>query len=109
MAKIIVLPWLPWFSALALLGRYVLVEKGQDRLIHHELVHIRQQRRYGALNYHLRWLFSKTFRARVEVEAYAEADKLTSAHISTLLKKRHFISISPDQVDAIRGAGPTDS
>ena len=74
--KIITLPTLLCrFQGLAL-GKVILIKKGHEGLIDHELVHIAQQKKIGFFTYMFKWWFSERFRASVEIEAYRTADKL---------------------------------
>jgi hypothetical protein len=64
------LPYLPFnFDGLAL--RWViLVKKGQDSIIPHEMVHIEQQKRVGFFKYMFKYLTNCDFRVKMEYEAY---------------------------------------
>lgn len=100
--KIITVPWLPHFQALALFGRYIIVRTGYDKLIPHERVHIRQQREIGPLKYHVKWLFSREFRARVEIAAYTEADGKSPAEIIHLLRREYGVDLSIASFERLR-------
>lgn len=74
--KIITLPTLLCrFQGIAL-GRVILIKKGHEGLIQHELIHIQQQVKVGFFTYMWRWWTSERFRATAEIEAYRLADKL---------------------------------
>jgi hypothetical protein len=74
--RIITLPTLLCrFQGLAL-GWVILIKRGHENLIDHEMIHIKQQKRCGFWTYMLRWWFSEEFRAKVEIEAYRVADGL---------------------------------
>jgi hypothetical protein len=53
------------------LGDTIWLAKGQEGLLPHELVHIRQQRELGFLGHALRYAFWPHYRVRAEAEAYA--------------------------------------
>ena len=66
--------WLPaWspFDGLALFGMVIARKTASQRLIDHELVHLRQQKEDGWLRYALRYTFSPHWRVVYEAEGYA--------------------------------------
>ena len=71
------LPYLPFnFDGLAL--RWViLVKKGHDAIIPHELVHIEQQKKIGYIKYMFKYLTNPDFRVQMEFEAYYKGSSLS--------------------------------
>jgi hypothetical protein len=104
--KIIISRWIPFYDAYALMGRWVLLKPGyREEILAHELVHIRQEREIGPIKYHLKWIFNRRFRAKVEIEAYEEANSFTKAKITGILEKYYSVFLSSSEYDQIKNGG----
>ena len=86
-------PFLPYFDGLALFGCIVILKKGHERLLNHELVHIAQQKKEGRFRYHWKWLTDWRFRAKMEIEAY-KGDGLSDYAIAQKLKNLYRIDLT---------------
>jgi len=67
---ILYLPYLPFgFDGIALKW-IVLIKKGQEKILAHEMVHVRQQKQIGLVKYLFKYLTNSDFRVAIEYEAY---------------------------------------
>ena len=65
--------WMPMCGLT--LGDTIWLAKGQEGLLDHELVHVRQQRELGFLGHAMRYAVWPAYRVRAEAEAYAVSVK----------------------------------
>ena len=94
-------PILPYFIAFALFGKIILIKKGHEDAIPHELIHIEQQQRIGIFKYHWKWIFDKKFRAKVEIEAFEKGDGYNRQIIIDILRDYYNIDLTTDEYDTI--------
>lgn len=78
-------PWLPFGWDGMAVRPFIFLKAGHDHLLTHEAVHLRQQREHG-IAYYFKYAFSKSFRARMEIEAY-RADGLSEVDIYNKLTR----------------------
>lgn len=88
---VVIVPWLPshWCGFACIW--FIIIRKGKEHFIEHEMVHIEQQRKYGGLTYLWRYFSNKDFRAKMEVEAFLVTPGVDKAIIAYLLKSNYGI------------------
>lgn len=91
MAKVITVPWLPGTWRGFALVWVVLIRRGYEHFLPHEMVHIRQQEKHGWCRYFWRFFTDQRFRAQMEVEAYrgdGRSDSWIKMHLVTKYRCR---------------------
>ena len=70
MTPIFKTPWLPFGWHGMACRWFILLRRGHDDLIAHEMHHIKQQRELGVFSYGWNYFTNKNFRFAIELEAY---------------------------------------
>lgn len=88
---VITVPWLPgsWCGFACIW--FVIIRKGKEHYLGHEMVHIDQQRRFGGFTYLWRYFTNNDFRARMEVEAFLITPGFDRERIAYVLKNHYGI------------------